>query len=273
VAEGAEFLKVAIESRGIQSVDVGGRLLVALVEASGSMMLRDLAEKANLAAGQAHVYLTSFKKLGLVEQDRGSGHYRLGPFATRLAMARLRSDAILQRAIDIAGGLSLDLGVTVTLTVWGSGAPTVLLVRDGPEELTVNLRPGRVYNIISTATGRLFAAFRTNDDVQTRIRYEIESGIRTIDQEKALLSELQLAIAEARVNGFAVAKGAPVPGINALAAPVLDAAGEIQLALTVIGRATTLDVSPEGRPIRLLKDAALSVSEAPHQLRRRSAVV
>jgi DNA-binding IclR family transcriptional regulator len=263
---------VSVESRGIQSVDVGARLLAALVEASEPMMLRDLAEKANLAAGQAHVYLTSFKKFGLVEQARGNGHYRIGPFATRLAMARLHSDVLLQRATDVAGGLSLDLGATVTLTVWGSGAATVLLVRDGPEELTVNLRPGRVYNVVSTATGRLFAAFRSSDDVQKRIRYEIESGFQTSDRKKALLSELQNAVAAARVNGFTVAENAPVPGINAVAAPVLDPAGEIQLALTVVGRSTTLDVTLQGRPARVLKDAALAVSQTSDPTRERSVV-
>jgi DNA-binding IclR family transcriptional regulator len=263
---------VSVESRGIQSVDVGARLLAALVEAAEPMMLRDLAERANLAAAQAHVYLTSFKKLGLVEQDRGNGHYRIGPFATRLAMARLHSDALLQRATDIATSLSLDLGFTVTLTVWGSGAPTVLLVKEGSEELTVNLRPGRVYNVTTTATGRLFAAFRNAPDVQKRIQYEIEAKFRTPDQKKALLSDLEVAVSAARANGFTAAQGAPVPGHNALASPVFDAAGEIQLALTIVGRATTLDVTPEGRPVRLLKAGVLAVSETTDHARPRSLV-
>ena len=73
-------------------------------------MLRDLAAKANILPGQAHVYLTSFKKLGFVEQDRASGHYRIGPFAMRLAVARLHSDVMLQRGADTAAELSRDTG-------------------------------------------------------------------------------------------------------------------------------------------------------------------
>ena len=86
---------MGVESRGVQSVEVGGRLLEVLVQEAAPMMLRDLAARANLAAAQAHVYLTSFKKLGFVEQDRSSGHYRIGPFAMRLAMARLHSAMIM----------------------------------------------------------------------------------------------------------------------------------------------------------------------------------
>jgi DNA-binding IclR family transcriptional regulator len=262
---------VAVESRGVQSVEVGGRLLDVLVAAAAPMMLRDLAARANIPAAQAHVYLTSFKKLGFVEQDRSSGHYRIGPFAMRLAMAKLHSDALLQRAADAASDLSTDLGVTVTLTVWGSGAPTVLLVRDGPEELTVNLRPGRVYAVTTTATGRLFAAFRAEDDVQTRISYEVDSGSRTPEEKKRLRAELKAAVAAARTHGYTIADGAPVPGHNALAAPVFDADGKMQLALTIVGRATTLDVSPGGRPIRVLKARALAITEANEEGRRRSA--
>jgi DNA-binding IclR family transcriptional regulator len=253
---------VAIESRGVQSVEVGGRILEALVEAAEPMMLRDLAERAQLSAGQAHVYLTSLKKLGLVEQDRGNGLYCVGPFATRLAMARLHSDALLQRAADAAADLSADLGATVTLTVWGSGAPTVLLVRDGPEELTVNMRPGRVYGVTTTATGRLYAAFRSAGDLQARVSQEIESGSRTAEQKKILRAELKDEIASARALGYAVAAGVPLPGINSVAAPVLDAAREIQLALTVFGRAASLNVGAESRAVRTLKAKVLAIGEA-----------
>jgi len=258
--------KLPGESRGIQSVEVGGRLLEVLTEQAGPLMLRDLAERANLPAGQAHVYLTSFKKLGLVEQDRSSGRYRIGPFAMRLAMARLHSDALLQRATDAASDLSTNLGVTVTLTVWGSGAPTILLVRDGPEELTVNLRPGRVYGVTTTATGRLFAAFRTAKDLQTRISYEIDSRSRTPEEKRALRSNLKAAVVAARSQGYTIAKGAPTPGHNALAAPVFDAAGEMQLAITIVGRETTLDVSPDARPIKVLKARVLAIKEAAQDL-------
>jgi DNA-binding IclR family transcriptional regulator len=256
---------VTVESRGIQSVEVGGRLLEALVEAAEPMMLRDLAERAHLSAGQAHVYLTSFKKLGLVEQDRGNGLYSVGPFATRLAMARLHSDALMQRASEAASDLSADLGVTVTLTVWGSGAPTVLLVINGPEELTVNLRPGRVYGVTTTATGRLFAAFRVAPDTQSRILQEIEAGSRSAEQMKALRANLKAEIAAAKAHGYTIAAGVPVPGINSVAAPVLDAEGAIQMALTIVGRASSLDVGHDSRAVRALtaKVRAIEAAERP----------
>ena len=75
--------------RGVQSIEVGGRLLDALVRAEGPLMLRALAEQAGLTAGQAHAYLLSFRTLGLVEQEAATGLYRLGPYALTLGLARL----------------------------------------------------------------------------------------------------------------------------------------------------------------------------------------
>ncbi|MDP3083200.1 MAG: helix-turn-helix domain-containing protein, partial [Rubrivivax sp.] len=78
------------QQRGIQSVEVGGQLLRALVHAGRPLALKDLAREAGMAPGKAHPYLVSFGKLGLVEQDRGSGHYGLGPLALQLGLMSLQ---------------------------------------------------------------------------------------------------------------------------------------------------------------------------------------
>jgi DNA-binding IclR family transcriptional regulator len=62
-----------------------------MVLAGQPLMLRDIAAGAKVTPAQAHAYLVSFRKLGLVEQDVASNHYQLGPFALQLGLARLRS--------------------------------------------------------------------------------------------------------------------------------------------------------------------------------------
>jgi len=59
--------------RGIQSIEVGGQLLLALAHHGRPMALKDLAREAGMTPAKAHPYLVSFIKLGLVEQDSGSG--------------------------------------------------------------------------------------------------------------------------------------------------------------------------------------------------------
>jgi DNA-binding IclR family transcriptional regulator len=249
------------ESRGVQSIEVGSRLLEALAFSPSPVALKDLAAKADIPSAQAHVYLTSYKKLGLVDQDRATGRYRIGPFAMRLALSRLRSDVPLRLGCEAAAELNAQLGATVTMTVWGCGAPTVVLVHDGPEDIHINLRAGRVYNVTTTATGRLFAAYRRDRDVKERLATELAASPGQDRKAKQPSSEFKAAVAAARNAGYTRASGVPIPGVAALAAPVLDPNGEISFALTIIGPQATLDVNPEGRPLRTLLSKTLDIAE------------
>ena len=76
--------------RGIQSIEVGGQLLRALVHHGRPMALKDLAREADMSPAKAHPYMVSFGRLGLIEQDRTSGHYLLGPLALQLGLISLQ---------------------------------------------------------------------------------------------------------------------------------------------------------------------------------------
>jgi hypothetical protein len=75
--------------RAVQSIEVGGRLLLALAESPGPLPLKELAARAGLVASRAHPYLVSFQRLGLVEQEPGSGYYALGASALQIGLACL----------------------------------------------------------------------------------------------------------------------------------------------------------------------------------------
>ncbi len=80
--------------KSIQSVEIGVRVLLALVETGGGegAFLREVADHSGLSRSQAHRYLLSFVNTGVAEQDERSGRYYLGGLTVRLglaAMARL----------------------------------------------------------------------------------------------------------------------------------------------------------------------------------------
>src|SRR5690349_12864168 len=98
--------------RGIQSVEVGGRLLVALANAGRPMALKDLAEAASMSPAKAHPYLVSFGKLGLVAQDGASGRYGLGALALQLGLISLHQFDPVRLATPRLRELALELGHT-----------------------------------------------------------------------------------------------------------------------------------------------------------------
>ena len=96
--------------RAVQSIEVGGRLLLALGAHAGPMSLKDLAAEAGLPPARAHPYLVSFGKLRLIEQDPASGHYALGPAALQVGLTALHQlDPI--RAADPVAVPSTDITV------------------------------------------------------------------------------------------------------------------------------------------------------------------
>src|SRR3954466_11311904 len=163
---------------GIQSVEVGFGLLQALGQAPGPLMLRDLAAAAGMSAAKAHRYLVSFQRLQLVVQDAASTRYDLGPAALQLGLASLaRLDAV-RLARERATVLMERIGHTVALAVWGNHGPTVVHWEESPSAVTVNLRLGDVMPLLSSATGRCFAAYTSKDAIAPLLRDELARAQR-----------------------------------------------------------------------------------------------
>ncbi len=242
-------------SRGVQSIEVGGRLLAVMAEAAQPLMLRDLASRSSLTAAQAHAYLVSFRKLGLVEQDAASGRYSLGPFALQLGLARMRSSNPLRQAGNAVVDLAEALELMVTIAVWGTFGATVVQVQESADQIHVNLRAGTVFSLTGTATGKVFAAFMPLSLIEPRIRAELREGSRTQRVgSPASLKTVAGELEQVRQSGFATAGSEPIPGINAISAPVFDHSGQLQLAITVIGPASVLPLDPDGSNARALLD-------------------
>jgi DNA-binding IclR family transcriptional regulator len=255
------------ESRGIQSIEIGGRLLQALAAVSQPAMLRDLAAMADIAPAQAHAYLTSYCKLDLVEQDPASSRYRLGPFAMRLGMARMRTDEPLTKAGSAAAELSRTLDTTVAIVIWASGAPTVIEVHEGPHELNINMRHGTIFGVTNTLSGRVFAAFRSDDSIKARIDTEFARAGRLERGVKVTRAAFDRGVVEVRRKGYVGGFDVAVPGAAAVAAPVLGHNRELLLVLTLIDLRSHLDIAEDGVAVRTLLRTTSSLSD---ELRARS---
>src|ERR1043165_844242 len=105
------------EQRGIQSVEVGGQLLLALAHSGRPMALKDLAREAGMTPAKAHPYLVSFGKLGLISQDEGSGRYGLGPLALQLGLISLQQFDPVRMATPMLRELAQALGHTMAIAM------------------------------------------------------------------------------------------------------------------------------------------------------------
>ena len=251
-------LKPDSPQRGIQSIEVGGQLLHALAHQGRAMALKDLAAAAGMAAAKAHPYLVSFGKIGLVEQDRASGRYGLGPLALQLGLMSLQQADPVRLATPVIEDLAQQTGHTAALALWGSHGPTIVRLAESPAAVHVNMRQGTVFSIAGTASGQLYAAFLP--EAAVRPLYEAERRAAGAAGLPTWAQFARTTLAQVRQQGLGRADGSVVAGVSALSAPVFDHRGEIVLALTVIGPSAALDSRWDSTTAQAMRNAAAAVS-------------
>src|SRR6266481_2145993 len=211
--------------RGIQSVEIGLRVIEALRQASGPQTLKELAQSSDVPPSNCHRYLVSFVRAGFVSQDPGTARYDLGPQLLQAGLAALsRLDVVaigtdaLTRLVDVSGHTGL-------LAIWSELGAVIVRWMPGRLAVRTTLSTGSTLPLLSSATGRIFLAYlpkRQTADLAAR-----EMSTRKVDA--------QAMAAVVRGNGMAQVSGDHIPGLSAIAAPILDAHGEAAAAITLVG--------------------------------------
>lgn len=232
--------------RGVQSIETGGAILKALAQARGPVKLRDLAETLDMAAAQLHPYLVSFRNISMVEQTE-TGQYQLGPFALHLGLTRLSNQNAYRETIRRLPMLAENLRLMVTVSVWGLHGPTIVYLLESEARIHSNVTLGGGYMVTATATGKVFAAFMPAKQTEPMIRAELEGRVAKLYaipevSESAFRAEVSVV----RQKGYAITRDLPIPGVSAIAAPVFDHTGTVQLVVTLIGPSNIIDVSDTG---------------------------
>jgi DNA-binding IclR family transcriptional regulator len=256
---------------GIQSVEVGFELLKALSEVPGALMLRDLAAAAGMSAAKAHRYLVSFQRMGLIVQDPLSNRYDLGPAALRLGLATLSRIDAVKMARERIPALLQETGHTLAIAVWGNQGPTMVHWAEAPQAVPVTLRLGDVMPLLTSATGRCFAAFMPHEGqdgqrIPPMIRQELARLNRLpstgLPMEDVPLTPAQVdaMLEDTRRHGMGRVVHSMVAGVGGFCAPVFDAQGRLTLGLVVLGSLASLDSRWEGQPAQALRRCADQIS-------------
>ena len=257
------------ERRGIQSIEAGGQLLLALGAQGRPMPLRELAKAADMAPGKAHPYLVSFAKLGLVTQEASTGYYWLGPTAMQLGLVTLRMLNPVREATPFAEELARATGHSVGLSVWGNQGPTIVFLFDAIYPLHTNIRTGTVMSLAGTSTGRLFAAYLPAKLIEESL-LEDERRLGPDIAKPIDVGDLQGMLNEVRKHGVSRSVNNPTPGVCSFAAPVFDYSGNIVLGITLMGRSRSFDTDWTGIQAKAAKACGVEVSKRlGHQPLRR----
>jgi len=239
---------------GIKSVEVGGRLLDVLAHTQAPLMLKDLASKARLSPSAAHRYLVSYRRIGLVRQDNRTKAYDLGRFAVELGVSAIGRSNFLGAAHELQRALRDRLDESVMIAVWGSHGPVITAVEESSKPVVLTMRVGATLPLFRTAAGWIFGAFMPSTILKPIMRVEIAAGRGPV--ERLGKGGIEKRFAEIRSSRLASHSGHLLPGITAVATPLLDSRGVLIAAMSIFGSSEQFDTSPMGAAAKLLKESA-----------------
>jgi DNA-binding IclR family transcriptional regulator len=239
--------------QGIQSIEVGNELLVALADASQPLTLKELAGKSKMSAPKAHRYLVSYSRLGLVEQEADSGRYALGEFALRLGLAALGRLDPVTAAASVMRDLAQEIDQTVAVAIWANHGATFVRWAGVDSPVSATLRVGSVMPLSRSATGLLFLAFLPERRWATLLKAELAGNAKQRFSPQ-LVAELQPTLEKIRRQGYARTNEF-IPGITGLAAPVFGFDNSLALALVTLGYSIGFEAEEANIRAALLRSA------------------
>jgi DNA-binding IclR family transcriptional regulator len=240
--------------RGIKAVEVAGQILDRLAQAQTPVALRELAAAGRMSPGKVHRYLVSFLASDLARQDPDTRKYVLGPLALRLGLAALSSHQPLRDSIALQRELRDRLDETIVLSVWGTQGPTIVHVEESSQPIIMTMRIGAVLPILATATGLAYAAFLPRHFTEPLIRTALSAkdGLNQFARDLATIDRL---IIKVRKQGYAFNEGHLMPGVSAVAFPLIDRTTTLVAVLAVVGRHERVNPRDGAKMIACLQKA------------------
>lgn len=248
---------------GVQSFEVGLRLLSLLAHQRRPMKITQLAAQAGMPPAKAHRYLASLVRCGYATQHPESGLYSTGPAALDFSLSCLSTIEPIEVASEAALELCRRTNHTVALSVWGSFGPTVVRWEQPPRPVMVNIGPGSVFPLLESATGRVFAAFYDEVEIRRhreRLEAERAAGGGRMPAGTVTRTGSLETVEQVRARGMARARDNFMNGLSAFAAPVLDHRGRLALVLTVLDYSQGWDHRWDSPVATALREVAADVS-------------
>jgi DNA-binding IclR family transcriptional regulator len=245
---------------GVQSLEIGMGILRAMVNGQRSMMLKDIAAAAEMPPSKAHRYLVSLIRAGLVEQDPLTSRYDLGPFALNIGLVAIDRLDRVRLGLTAIAQLRDEINETTALAVWSDNGPVIVRWERPRRPITVNVVTGTALELLSSASGRVFAAWLQSDAVNRLIGKELKSGEHLPPNLKTR-ADVDAMLARVRADGYsAISDYYLVTGVEAVAAPVFNFRNEITMAMLAVGVKGMFDITPGSPVVEGVKRAAADLS-------------
>jgi DNA-binding IclR family transcriptional regulator len=235
-------------SGGTQAIERGLRLLDLL--ADGPLSTRELSERMDLPRS------TVARLLGALERYRYAargedGTYQLGTQVLQLAARWHRQTGLVAVAEPHLERLAHSLRETGQIMIREGRHAICVAYVESPEPIRLSINLGMQLPLHASALGKLLLAYAPESLAESILSGELQRFSRTTIVD---VDELRREIAKIQQLGFAESRGEVDQGVNAIAAPIRIAGGNVIASIGVSG--------PEERMNRITSDRLRSETVA-----------
>jgi DNA-binding IclR family transcriptional regulator len=236
-------------SRAVQALE--------LVAEAGELGVTDLGRRLGVHKATASRLAATLAEGGLLDRDPLTDRYRLGVGLIRLVGAAMAGFDLVRTARPVLEELAERTRETVNVGVLSGDEVLYVDQVSGPRLLVSANWVGRRTPLHCSASGKVFLAHLPEPAREQSLALPLPALTpQTVTDPTCLRRQLE----EIRVRGYATIQEEIEEGLNAVAAPVRQAGGEVVAALSVSGpafRVRSIDLPRLGR---VTIDAAVAVS-------------
>ena len=243
----------------IRAVSHSLALVDALAATDHGRGVTELSEELQLAKSTVYRLLQTLVSHGYVVQDPSSGRYQLGLKFLELGTLVSNRLSILMIARPHLQRLMETTNETVHLGLLEGHEVVYADKIECSQTIRMYSRVGRRSPLHCTALGKALLAFQTEAVLRDVLRAGLDRRTpRTITTTRALRAELQ----QVREKGYASDDEEFEQGLRCLAAPVQDHTESVVASVGIAGPAVRLDPGRLPELVKLVIEAAASVSAA-----------
>ena len=215
-----------------KTVDKAMRVLHAFSHERPELSISDLSRELAMHKSIVSRLVAALRRWRLLEQDPQSRRVRMGAGAFKLGALFANRQNIVRTVTPYLGALAMRTGQSAHAVVLDGTRLLVIATAESPSALRVIMRVGEHRFLHATAAGKLFLAL-SDTALQTAVLND--PGLPQLTPGTiAGRGELQKVLQRARRERVSWNLGESSIGAGAVAAPVLDEAGQIVAAISVV---------------------------------------
>ncbi len=225
----------------VRSAQTAFEVLEVLAESEEPLGVTEIARALGITKTRGYRHLRTLLGSGYVTQDARTEKYQAGIKLFLLGQKVAARHSFLSAARRVMRPLRDAVGHTVTVSHLEDGAVVVLDMVRGSSPFEIGTKPGSRFPLDRSAQGKIALAF----------------GNRP---EKKQGAKLRRDVRLSRERGWAVAPEEILRGVNALAAPIFFADGNLAGTIALVDSVELLPAEPSRKQIGAILDAARRAS-------------